>query len=104
VAADLAGSVAVVIGASKGIGAGTAVTFARAGAAVVLDATGLRADATDPDSMAEVVEVAVSTYGGRRQAGTDVPTGTRDDPVNTHHCVHRARCVLGGGVVFAVSP
>lgn len=28
-------------------------------------ATGVRADATDPGSMAEVVDVAVSSYGGK---------------------------------------
>ena len=83
VAQDFTGSVAVVVGASKGIGAATALAFAQAGAAVVLAArdeaavrglaerikagggraTGVRADATDPASMAAVVDVAVSSYG-----------------------------------------
>jgi NADP-dependent 3-hydroxy acid dehydrogenase YdfG len=98
---DLVGSVAVVIGASKGIGAGTALMFARAGAAVVLAARdeaavrrlaekitaaggrarGLRADATDPDSMAEVVEVAVSTYGGLHLAFNNATDGPMPAPL-----------------------
>jgi len=100
-AAELTGSVAVVVGASKGIGAGTAMTLARAGAAVVLAARdgaavrglaaeiaaaggraiGLRADATDPASMAEVVQVAVSTFGGLHLAFNNATDGPMPAPL-----------------------
>lgn len=92
---DFAGSVVVVVGASKGIGAATALAFADAGAAVVLAArdeaavrhlakrvtegggraTGIRADATDPGSMARVVETAVSSYGGLHLAFNNATDG-----------------------------
>jgi NAD(P)-dependent dehydrogenase (short-subunit alcohol dehydrogenase family) len=100
-AQDLTGSVAVVVGASKGIGAGTAVAFAEAGAAVVLasrdeaavrglaekitagggKATGVRVDATDPASMAEVVDVAVSSYGGLHLAFNNATDGPMPAPL-----------------------
>ena len=77
------GRVALVAGASKGIGAATAEAFAAAGAAVVLasrDTAALEAvagrissrggralaaylDVTDADSMRQVVDQALSTFG-----------------------------------------
>jgi NAD(P)-dependent dehydrogenase (short-subunit alcohol dehydrogenase family) len=98
---NFTGSVALVVGASKGIGAGTAVAFAEAGAAVVLaardeaavrglaeqiiaaggEATGVRADAADPGSMAEVVEVAVSSYGGLHLAFNNATAGPMPAPL-----------------------
>ena len=95
------GSVAVVAGASKGIGAATAVAFAEAGAAVVLAArdetavrrladrindaggraVGLRADVTDPDSVATVVDAAVSTYGGLHLAFNNATDGPPPAPL-----------------------
>src|SRR3954454_24670889 len=100
-AQDFTGSVALVVGASKGIGAGTAVAFAEAGAAVVLAArdeaavrgiaqtindhggraTGLRADASDPASMAHVVDVAVSSYGGLHVAFNNATDGALPPPL-----------------------
>src|SRR3954463_11979906 len=99
-AEDFTGSVALIVGASKGIGAGTAVAFAEARAAVVLAArdeaavrgltqtindhggraTGVRADATDPDSMAHVVDVAVSSYGGLHVAFNNATDGPPPPP------------------------
>jgi NAD(P)-dependent dehydrogenase (short-subunit alcohol dehydrogenase family) len=98
---DFTGSVVVVVEASKGIGAGTALAFAEAGAAVVLAArdeaavrrlaeritadgglaTGIRADATDPGSMAEVVKVAVSSYGGLHLAFNNATDGPMPAPL-----------------------
>jgi NAD(P)-dependent dehydrogenase (short-subunit alcohol dehydrogenase family) len=89
-AQDFTGSVALVVGASKGMGAGTALAFAEAGAAVALaardeaavrgiaekitaeggKATGVRADATDPGSMAEAVDGAVAPIDGGQSAGS----------------------------------
>lgn len=100
-AQDFTGSVALVIGGSKGIGAGTALAFAEAGAAVVVaardeaavrslaekisadggKATGVRADATDPDSMAEVVDLAVSSYGGLHVAFNNATDGPMPAPL-----------------------
>jgi NAD(P)-dependent dehydrogenase (short-subunit alcohol dehydrogenase family) len=100
-AEDFARSVALVVGASKGIGAATALAFAEAGAAVVLaardeaavrglaekiidgggKATGVRADATDPTSMARVVDVAVSSYGGLHLAFNNATDGPMPAPL-----------------------
>ena len=77
------GRVALVAGASKGIGASTAEAFADAGAAVVLGARsadalqsvvariesrggraiGIRTDVADVDSMRNLVDQALATYG-----------------------------------------
>jgi NAD(P)-dependent dehydrogenase (short-subunit alcohol dehydrogenase family) len=77
------GRVALVAGASKGIGAATAEAFAAAGASVVLasrditalesvakritgrggQATAVRVDVSDEDSMRHLVDQAVQTYG-----------------------------------------
>jgi NAD(P)-dependent dehydrogenase (short-subunit alcohol dehydrogenase family) len=98
---DFTGSVALVVGASRGIGAGTARAFAEAGAAVVLAArdeaavrgldekitaaggraTGVRADATDPGSLAEVVDIAVSSYGGLHLAFNNATDGPMPAPL-----------------------
>src|SRR4051795_770727 len=100
-AEDFTGSVALVVGASKGIGAGTAVAFAEEGAAVVLAArgeaavrgiaqtindhggraSGVRADASDPASMAHVVDVAVSSYGGLHAAFNNATDGPLPAPL-----------------------
>lgn len=100
-ALDFTGSVAVVAGASKGIGAATALAFAEAGAAVVLAARdetsvrrlaagindaggralGLRADVTEPDSVAAVVDAAVSTYGGLHHAFNNATDGPKPAPL-----------------------
>src|SRR5258708_33892779 len=80
---SMSGRVALVAGASKGIGAAAAEAFAAAGAAVVLaarDTTALKgvadgiqarggralavgADVTDADSMRHVVDQALSAFG-----------------------------------------
>src|SRR6266436_2122747 len=77
------GRVALIAGASKGIGAATAEAFADAGAAVVLAArdstalksvaehitarggraTAIRADVSDADSVRDLVQSTVDTYG-----------------------------------------
>lgn len=79
----MAGKVALVAGASKGIGAVTAEAFAKAGAAVVLAArskdalesvaerirgeggraTPVRTDVADADSMRDLVDTAMTVYG-----------------------------------------
>ena len=98
---DFDGSVALVAGASKGIGAATAIAFADAGAAVILAARdegavrtladrinagggralGLRADVRDPGSMAEVVDAAVSSYGGLHLAFNNATDGPKPAPL-----------------------
>jgi NAD(P)-dependent dehydrogenase (short-subunit alcohol dehydrogenase family) len=81
--APMDGKVALVAGASKGIGAATAEAFAAAGASVVLaarsgdalesvasgirarggTAMAVRADATDEGSMRDLVDAAMTAYG-----------------------------------------
>ena len=98
---DFSGSVALVAGASKGIGAGTALAFANAGAAVVLAARDLsalqalqreieraggralavQADVKDAASMREVVDAAVTTYGGLHLAFNNATDGPRPAPL-----------------------
>lgn len=98
---DFSGSVALVAGASKGIGAATALAFAEAGAAVVLgarderavqgvagrirdsggEALGLRADVRDPGSAAELVDAAVSSYGGLHVAFNNATDGPMPAPL-----------------------
>lgn len=80
---EMRGKVAIVTGASSGIGRATAVTFARAGASVVTvarskgalqelvreieaeggTATAVAADLTDPDAIEKVVAETVAAYG-----------------------------------------
>ena len=105
------GRVALVAGASKGIGAATAEAFAAAGASVVLaardiaalesvaeritgrggQATAVRADVSDEDSMRRLVDQAVQTYGRldaafNNAAGGPLPAPLADiDPGEFDH-------------------
>jgi len=82
--AELRNGVAIVTGASSGIGEATAKRFAEAGASVVVadvqpeggeetvseirdadgEATFVETDVTDPDDVEAMVETAIETYGG----------------------------------------
>jgi len=95
------GQVALVAGASKGIGAATAEAFAAAGAAVVLGARDLaaletvasrieakggralpvRTDVADADSMRALVERAVATYGRLDAAFNNATDGPLPAPL-----------------------
>ena len=97
----MSGRVALVAGASKGIGAATAEAFAAAGAAVVLaarDTTALKAiadgiearggralavgaDVTDADSMRHLVEAALSTFGRLDAAFNNASAGPMPAPL-----------------------
>ena len=95
------GRVALVAGASKGIGAVTAEAFAAAGAAVVLGARDLAAlesvatrirsrggqalaaalDVTDADSMRRLVDQALSAFGRLDAAFNNAAAGPRPAPL-----------------------
>jgi NAD(P)-dependent dehydrogenase (short-subunit alcohol dehydrogenase family) len=95
------GRVALVAGASKGIGAATAEAFADAGAAVVLAArdaaalelvaqkirarggraTAIRADVSDADSVRTLVESALDAYGGLDAAFNNATDGPMPAPL-----------------------
>jgi NAD(P)-dependent dehydrogenase (short-subunit alcohol dehydrogenase family) len=95
------GRVALVAGASKGIGAATAEAFAAAGAAVVLgarDNTALQAvasrieaaggqafavatDVSDVDSMRNLVDQALTTYGRLDMAFNNATDGPKPAPL-----------------------
>ncbi len=97
----LAGKVALVAGASRGIGAATAQAFARAGASVVLAArdeaalgevartiTGqggtalaVRADVGDADSMQALVERTLQAFGRLDAAFNNATDGPRPTPL-----------------------
>src|SRR5207344_3356403 len=97
----MSGRVALVAGASKGIGAATAEAFAAAGAAVVLaardtaalkgvadgiEARGGRAlavgaDVTDAGSMRHLVEAAVATFGRLDVAFNNAAAGPMPAPL-----------------------
>ena len=98
---ELSGSVALVLGASKGIGEATARAFAAAGAATVLAARdeaavrriageieraggralGVRADVTSASSVQEVVATTTETYGGLHLAFNNATDGPRPAPL-----------------------
>jgi len=99
------GKVAVVVGATSGIGRATAVAFAEAGAKVVTagrretkgaevvreieaaggEATFVRTDVTSEEEVAELMDAAVETYGGLdcafNNAGHEVNVGVADATV-----------------------
>src|SRR5256885_9456831 len=95
------GRVALVAGASKGIGAATAEAFANAGAAVVLGARnaealqlvvariesrggraiGVRTDVADVDSMRNLVDQALATYGRLDAAFNNATDGPLPAPL-----------------------
>jgi len=95
------GKVALIAGASKGIGAATAEAFAQAGAAVVLGARDLdllnqvadrvkagggqavavRADVSDAESMGRLVDTAISAYGRLDAAFNNATDGPRPAPL-----------------------
>jgi NAD(P)-dependent dehydrogenase (short-subunit alcohol dehydrogenase family) len=95
------GRVALVAGASKGIGAATAEAFARAGAAVVLGARnvealeavvariearggraiGVRTDVADVSSMRNLVDQALATYGRLDAAFNNATDGPMPAPL-----------------------
>jgi NAD(P)-dependent dehydrogenase (short-subunit alcohol dehydrogenase family) len=95
------GRVALVAGASKGIGAATAEAFAAAGASVVLGARdtealesvtkriealgghaiAVRTDVAEADSMRNLVEQAVATYGRLDAAFNNATDGPRPAPL-----------------------
>jgi NAD(P)-dependent dehydrogenase (short-subunit alcohol dehydrogenase family) len=97
----MAGQVALVAGASKGIGAATAEAFAAAGAAVVLgardqgalesvakgiEASGgralpVRTDVSDVSSMRNLVEQAMATFGRLDAAFNNATDGPRPMPL-----------------------
>jgi NAD(P)-dependent dehydrogenase (short-subunit alcohol dehydrogenase family) len=98
---DFAGRVAVIAGASRGIGADTAAAWARAGAAVVIagrDESALQAtaaeiiglggqalavptDVTDESSVRRLVERAVEVYGRLDYAFNNATAGPRPAPL-----------------------
>ncbi|MET2830857.1 SDR family NAD(P)-dependent oxidoreductase [Mesorhizobium shangrilense] len=98
---DFSDRVALVVGASKGIGAETARAFGRAKAAVVLaardqsaiddvarqiqaaggQALAIRADVTDPDSMKALVSRAVDAFGRLDAAFNNATDGPRPAPL-----------------------
>jgi len=97
----MSGRVALVVGASKGIGAATAEAFAAAGAAVVLaarDTSALKAvadgieahggralavgaDVTDPGSMRHLVDEALSAFGRLDAAFNNASAGPMPTPL-----------------------
>jgi NAD(P)-dependent dehydrogenase (short-subunit alcohol dehydrogenase family) len=97
----LAGKVALVAGASRGIGAVTAQAFARSGAAVVLgardeqalesvaadiraaggQAVAVRTDVADPASMEALVQQAVGTFGRLDAAFNNATAGPLPAPL-----------------------
>ena len=98
---ELTGRVALIAGASRGIGAATAEAFAAAGAAVVLAARDLaaleavrdrieaaggralavQADVTSAESMRGLVEAALSAYGRLDAAFNNATAGPRPAPL-----------------------
>jgi NAD(P)-dependent dehydrogenase (short-subunit alcohol dehydrogenase family) len=110
---DFTGQVALVTGASSGMGLATALAFAEAGAAVVLadinEATlnsatddltaaghqvlGLRCDVSDEDSVAAMLKATVDTFGrldmAFNNAGIQVPpSDAAEEPAEVFDRVH----------------
>ncbi len=100
-AASFAGKVALVAGASKGIGAATAIAFAKAGAAVALiarsgdlvevqarqirenggKAIAIQADVGDDEQMARAIEQTVAEFGRLDAAFNNATDGPRPAPL-----------------------
>jgi NAD(P)-dependent dehydrogenase (short-subunit alcohol dehydrogenase family) len=118
---DFTGQVALVTGASSGMGLATAQAFAEAGAAVVLadindqtlgaatdelTASGYRAlgvscDVSNEDQAAAMVERAVATFGrldmAFNNAGIQVPpTDAADEPAEHFDRCTRSTCAASG--------
>ena len=64
---DLSGKVAIVTGASRGVGRQAAINFAKRGAKVVLAARTVEADASLPGSMGEAI-ISIEAMGGQALA------------------------------------
>jgi NAD(P)-dependent dehydrogenase (short-subunit alcohol dehydrogenase family) len=105
---DLSGKVALITGASRGIGEAIAVAYSQAGAKIVLisrkqgildgtaqtireaggEALALAANTGDPAAITEVVEKAISTYGGIDIVVNNAATNPHFGPILTAEDSH----------------